>query len=289
MRAFHIILMTAILLLFVSSVTAAQSLSHRLSEVPDTERAELLETGSVKRDRDSWRRIRLIPEHPFAEDIRDRLKDARPNVVSETLILVPRRITDTEYLELYNSLRRVSELADIEYYNPEKELYHALFTSSYRIPNPESDERLPDPIVDNIPQQDEILVRQGLPPFGDAVSRYTYVSGHNGIHFSGRNLTRITYKGFPVVGPGEMVTDFLMIRGLDYLLVYGIGGAQVFNFLGLLSGVIDNSFTSRTTGLFNWYSRNYLQPLREGELAASYPKIGHVRLACEEPVSATSR
>jgi hypothetical protein len=127
-------------------------------------------------------------------------------------------------------------------------------------------------VVERIPPRDEILVRQGLPPFGETVSRYTYVRDDDALRFSGENLTRITYKGFPVVGPKEMTTNFLLIRESDYLLVYGAGGARVFNFLGLLSGVIENSFTSRTTGLFDWYSKNYLDPLREGELGEGFPQ-----------------
>lgn len=244
----------------------ADTLDSRLDDVDRDTRTELLDSGAVKRDLDSWRDAELIPRHPLSERIEDRLSSARPNVLSETLILVRRGVSDEEYLALYNSLRRVSALSDIEYYNPEKDKWHPLFDSSHRIPEENSDRSLPDPVVARIPSQDEILVRQGLPPFGETVSRYTYTARDGAFHFSGRNLSRITYRGFPVVGDGDMVTQFLLIREDDYMLVYGVGGARVFNFLGLLSGVIDNSFTSRTTGLFDWYTEQYLAPLREGEL-----------------------
>jgi hypothetical protein len=247
----------------------ADSLYSRLDGIDDGDRRRLINRGAIKKDLDSWRDVELIPNHELSEDIEDHLRDARPNVLSETLILIRRGVTDAEYLELYNSLRRVSELDGIEYYNPEKDKWHPLFTSSFRVPDEESDRRLPDPVVTTIPQRDRILVRQGLPPFGETVSRYTYTSRHEAVHFHGENLTRITYRGFPVVGPEEMITHFLLIRESNYLLVYGVGGAQVFNFLGLLSGVIENSFTSRTTGLFDWYSQEYLEPLRHGEISGS--------------------
>jgi hypothetical protein len=221
-----------------------------------------MSSGAVKRDLDSWRDADLIPRHPLAERIEDRLSSARPNVLTETLVLVRRGVTDEEYLTLYNSLRRVSELAEIEYYNPEKDKWHPLFNASYRVSSKDSDSPLPDPVVRRIPRKEDILVRQELPPFGETVSRYSYTARDGAVHFSGRNLSRITYRGFPVVGEDDMVTQFLLIREDDYLLVYGVGGARVFNFLGLLSGVIDNSFTSRTTGLFDWYSEQYLAPLR---------------------------
>jgi len=256
----------AILLLSSASTAWSQSLDALLRPLDRSAREAVLNTNSVKRDIDSWRDVELLPAHPLSKDIREIIEDARPNVLSETIILVPRGITDSEYLELYNSLRRVSELGDIEYYNPEKEKWHPLFDFSYRVRNEESDTPLPDPVVARIPRSDEILVRQGIPPFGEAVSRYRYEGGDNAFLFSGVNITRITYKGFPVVAPEEMISSFLLIRGSDYVLLYGVGGARVFNFLGLLSGVIENSFESRTTGLFDWYSQTYLDPLRDGEL-----------------------
>lgn len=260
----------ALVVLFFIGIAAsplgAQSPPAQPAEVPEDVREDLLERGSVKKDRDSWRDASLAPEHPFSEEIRDRLQQARPNVLSETLILVERRISDAEYVALYNSLREVRELASIDYYNPEKDKWHPLFEYSYHVETPESTTPLPDPVVDSIPESEAILVRQGLPPFGDTVARYSYTARQDSFRFSGENLTRITYKGFPVVATGYMVTEFLLIRREEYLLVYGVGGARVFNLFGLLSGVIENSFTSRTTGLFDWYTRNYLEPLRNGNL-----------------------
>ncbi len=232
-------------------------------------RGTLLSDNLVRRDLDSWRDVSLIPDHPFRRQIRDDVKDARLNVLSEQLILVDRPISDEEFLALYNSLRHVRDLDDIEYYNPEADVWYPLFDGSYRVADEESTTPVSDPIASHIPGEDSFLVRQGLPPFGENVSRYEYRHRAGAILFSSHNLTRIKYKGFPVVGPEKMVTHFLMIREPDYLLVYAVGGAQVFNFLGLLSGVIDNSFTSRTTGLFEWYSENYLDPLRDGELVSA--------------------
>jgi hypothetical protein len=259
-----------IALLFLAAASApAEPLASRLSTVDRDARGKLLSDNLVRRDLDSWRDVSLIPDHPFRRQIRDDIKDARLNVLSEQLILVDRAISDEEFLALYNSLRHVRDLDDIEYYNPEAEVWYPLFDGSYRVTDEESTTPMPDPIARRIPGEDSFLVRQGLPPFGENVSRYEYRHRAGAILFSSHNLTRIKYKGFPVVGPEEMVTHFLMIREPDYLLVYAVGGAQVFNFLGLLSGVIENSFTSRTTGLFEWYSKNYLDPLRDGQLVSA--------------------
>jgi hypothetical protein len=251
-----------LVLLCAPTAISAQSLDSFLSPLGRQQEDAVRASEALKRDLDSWRDVELLPDHHYSEDIRESLEDARPNVLSETLILIPNGITDSQFLELYNSLRRVSELGDIEYYNPEKEKWHPLFTYSHRVPDEDSERALPDPVVDRIPREDEMLVLQGLPPFGDTVSRYAYRHRGGAFLFSSRNLTRIKYRGFPVVGPEEMITHFLLLRGEDFVLLYGVGGAQVFNFLGLLSGVIENSFESRTTGLFDWYSATYLEPLR---------------------------
>ena len=255
-------LITCALLISLSATVAAQSLGSRISDLDRDVRRELLNTGEVKRDLDSWRDVGLVPDHPLSEAIESRISSVRPNVLSETLLLVRRGVTDEEYLELYNSLRRVSELAEVEYYNPEKDKWHSLFGSSYHISEQNSEERLSDPVVGRIPDEDDFLVRQDFAPFGETVSRYMFTADDHAVHFSGENLERVTYRGFPVVGTDDMVTQFLIIREDDYLLVYGVGGANVFNPFGLLSGVIENSFTSRTTGLFEWYTEEYLDPLR---------------------------
>jgi hypothetical protein len=211
-----------------------------------------------------------MPEHRFADDIRASLKDARLNVVSERITLIDSGITDREFLFLYNSLRRVSAFDEIEYFNTEDEKWRPLFEGSFHVSDPDSTKPLPDPVVEQIPAEESILVHQGLPPFGPSVSRYTYRHIPGTIHFSAENLTRVTYKGFPVVGPGEIITHFLIIREPDYVLVYGVGGAQVFSFFGLLSGKIEVPFESRTTGLFDWYSNNYLEPLQAPGRAPTY-------------------
>lgn len=250
----------------VVQALAAESLSQRLSQIPDQHVQELHREMAVHRDLDSWREVELLPNHSLSERVREHLEEAKPNVLSERLTYVEGSLSDEEYLELYNSLRRVSEWSDIEYYNPQKDRWNPLFGRSFRVGSRSSDQALPDPVVSSIPARDEFLVLQDLEPFGETISRYSYTRNRNAFLFVGRNLTRITHRGFPVVGPNEMVTVFMVIREPDFTLVYGVGGANVFNFLGLLSGMIEEPFGNRTTGLLRWYSENYLTPLRRDDL-----------------------
>lgn len=260
---------SALLLLFIGThPLLAESLTERLSGVPSQYVSELRAEQAVHRNLGSWENVALVPDHSLTERVQRNLEEAKPNVLSERLTLIDRGVTDAEFLELYNSLRRVSEWADIEYYNPQKDRWNPLFGRSYRVGSESSDKALPDPVVRRIPREDDFLVLQDLEPFGETISRYRYLSRQSAFLFIGRNLTRITHRGFPVVGPQEMVTLFFVLREQDYTLVYGVGGANVFNVFGLLSGMINDPFKNRTTGLLDWYTQNYLTPLREGELVS---------------------
>lgn len=226
-------------------------------------RRQAIADGVVTRHVSATRDLVLIPNHPFAHSVRDALSSANPNVLTETVMVLPFEVNDQELLELFNALRRLSSLAVIRYFNEERQAYHDLFDSSYRVASEADTRPLPDPVVSAIPREDSLLVLQGLPPFHDVVSRYDYRFDGRSFHFAGSNLTRIRYRGFPVVGPGNMVTQLMVIRGANYVLVYGVGGARVTNPLGLLSSRIEGPFQYRTTGLFRWFETTHIDPLRD--------------------------
>ncbi len=166
---------------------------------------------------------------------------------------------------MYNALLGVEDLSYLEYYNPEKDVWHDLFKESYRVNDDEDLERVPDLEVTSIPDQLRIPVLQGLPPFGDVLQTYRYDGvahgGIDGFRFSSENEWEIRYRRIRVVKEEEMVTYAWVLRGDDYLLMYGIGAAKVFTGFGLFRDRIENSFTSRTDGLFDGLSQNYLDEL----------------------------
>lgn len=211
--------------------------------------------------------LQLQPSHPFLPNIQEALASARPNIITETVMLLPFGISDDEYLALYNSLRRISDLANIEYWNEEKERHNDLFTTSFHVASRDDARPQPDPLVPVIPPYQSIYILQDIPPFHEVVSRYDYYSrtlpGGEAFLFSGVNLDRIRYRGFPAVGRENMVTLLMVLRGSDYLIVYGVGGARVTNPLGLLSGRIEGPFRYRTMGLFQWYHDSHIRPLRD--------------------------
>jgi hypothetical protein len=236
-----------------------------LDEIPDRARAELLAQRSVSRTHTDAKELELAPRFPGVDEAIDDLRKIGTNIVSERLILVDGPVADEGIVTVFNALLAVSELSYLEYYNRENETWHDLFKESYRVDDEDDLNRQPDLQVQQIPPALEIPVLQGLPPFGDVLQTYRYGAvshaGVDGFRFSSENEWDIRYRRIRVVKPGEMVTYAWVLRGDDYVLMYGIGAAKVFTGFGLFRDRIENSFTSRTDGLFNWLSDNYLDEL----------------------------
>ena len=244
----------------ISALTplAAQSLDHLLGDLPGGVRRELLERGTVEQYTENRRDIEYMPRHPFSREIQRRVDDARPNVISEQLVLVTTEASPAERLELFNSLRRVSELSHLQYYNERTEQTNALFNESFAVRGPQDRRRIEDPTVSRLPREDSFFVLQGLPPFGTVVSRYAYQSNDEAFLFTGTNEDSLTYREMAVVRPGNMVTTILVIAGDDFVLMYGLGAVRAFKLFGLLDDRIEAAFSGRTEGLFDWYRSTYL-------------------------------
>ena len=223
--------------------------------------AALEREGRVRRDFDNHRDLQYIPNHDMAREIERSVNDVRPNVISEALMYLDQGVTDEEFLSLYNAFREVSELSYLEYYNPEKERWNELFYESYQIPEPGTNRPLSDPTVTRIPRENSFYVGQEIPPFGYIESEYEFLSEGEAFLFSSENLDRFYYNDVPVLAPGNMVTHVLVIRGSDYVLAYGVGGAKVFTLFGILSGRIETPFQARTSALFDWFYDEQLEPL----------------------------
>lgn len=219
--------------------------------------------GTLQEYRDDHREVAFIPDHPLAEEIRRTLSSQRPNVISERLVVVPRGVSAEEHLELFNSLRRVSSLSGLEYYNPRKGRWHALFNDSWAVDGPDARRRIPDPVVTAIPRDETIFALQDTPPFGELLNEFRYRSDARGAFlFSSINRDSLVYRGMRVARPGQTFSYILVIPGDDYVVTYGIGGVRAFTLFGLLDDRIEGAFGGRTEGLFDWYSREYLEPLR---------------------------
>jgi hypothetical protein len=260
-----IVLISAAIIMFVTGPEAAtaQSLDDLLDGLSPPDRRELLSTGSLEQYIEDHRQIAYVPDHPLAGTVADQVNSVRPNVISEQLVLIRENLGPDEFLTLFNSLRRISDLSYLEYYNSRKDDTNELFYDSYAVDGPENRARIPDPTVSLIPSEDSVWVLQGLPPFGTILSEYTYRSQGRAFLFAGTNEDTLTYRNVPVVRSGNMITNIVVISGDGYVLMYGIGAVKAFKMFGLLDDRIEAAFSGRTEGLFNWYRDTYLESLAD--------------------------
>ncbi len=248
---------------FIPASISAQSLNDLLNGLSRSDRRELLQTGSLEQYIENHRQIAYVPDHSLAETVADQVNSVRPNVISEQLVLVREEVGAEELLMLFNSLRSISDLSYLEYYNSRKDTTNELFYDSYAVRGPDERTRIPDPTVSSVPAEDQVWVLQGLPPFGTILSRYTYQAQGDAFLFAGTNEDTLTYRNVPVVRSGNMITNIVVIAGDDFVLMYGIGAVKAFKMFGLLDDRIEAAFSGRTEGLFNWYRDTYLNSLRE--------------------------
>lgn len=264
MKAPLVPIWTIIILLGIApAAITAQSLDELLDGLSRSDRRELLNTGSLEQYIEDHRQVAYVPNHPLTRVVEDQANSLRPNVISEQLVLLREGVGTDELLMLYNSLRRISDLSYLEYYNARKDDTNELFYDSYAVDGPKERSPIPDPTVSTIPAEDEVWVVQGLPPFGEILSRYTYRSRGSSFLFVGTNEDTLTYRNVPVVRTGNMITNIVVISGDDFVLMYGLGAVKAFKMFGLLDDRIEAAFSGRTEGLFNWYRDTYLNTLGE--------------------------
>lgn len=257
---FFVVFLVSVPLLFLSAQAETE-----LSPLSDSFVDTLHNNGSIARTVTDTDDIALAPSVSGVAEAIQELERMRANIISERLILVEGTVIDEDVREVYNALLGVGNLAGLQYYNPEKDVWHTLFNDSYRIQDEKERTPLPDLTVAEIPSDLAITVYQDLPPFGGVVQDYRYErkndNGYTGFSFRSVNEEELRYRRVRVVKPGDMRTYAWLVRGDNYLLMYGIGAARVFTGFGLFRDRIENSFTSRTDGLFDWLTANYLEKM----------------------------
>lgn len=254
-----------VVLVVISANVSAQTHAALTRYLPGAAPAvveELLRDGMVEFDYMQANDAVLVPDHPLAAHIRSDLRSTRPNIMTERLMVVPTVANQATMLTLYNSLRRVSQLTGLEYYNARKNRTHVLFGSSHAVQSQSNPQPIPDPVVRAIPRDAQVTVLQDTPPFGAVFNEYRYRFDGSAFLFSSSNLSPLLYNGMRVVRPSNMITHILVVPTDTFLLVYGVGGVRAFTAFGLLDDRIGPAFSGRVGGLFGWYYEEYLAKLR---------------------------
>lgn len=251
--------MVLFLTFFPLSLFAQSGVDH----ISPEQRAELFREGKVFARPGKDRKLSLAP--PAWEDSFDQdLKTIRPNVISEVLLWVDseKEGQEEDLLFILNELMKVDRLDEVLFDNPEHINLHPIFTDSYRVSGPDSQEPLENLQVDSIPRKIEFPVYQELPPVGPMTSLYTFRQRGDVLEMKARNVTPLKVSFFNVIGKGKFYTRIIILPQDEGFLVYGVGAVNVFNPFNILKGKIE-PFYYRIYGLFDWYQDEVLSHLDE--------------------------
>ncbi len=254
-----------------------------LPQLSVQERATLLDGTPVSRASKSLsnKELQFLPHVKHADTIRSYVKKTNPTILYEILFFIPndtlqKKIDamqskqenapsdtislssqqDSIIMHYYNLLRNITLFSEIRYTNLKDKNVHPLFNTSHRIISKE--ERIiisPLPLIRSFPYtatEESTFILQDMPPFGDVVSQYEYVYNANDLSFIGENLTYISYRGFAAVIPRDMFITSQIARTSEGVLIYGLGAVRISGFGIFFGGIINNSFTSRMVGFFDW-------------------------------------
>jgi hypothetical protein len=247
---------TTIALLLASGLCPADSSFTSL--LPPQLLAQLDREGELRSSLRGDDPPELIPEVPVKKEIQAIIRDMEFTVGTEVLSVYRHAGADFDTgesrLAIYNILRSVSTMKGIEYYSASRERMRTLFAESYVVSGPEGEERLPDPVAEEIPPYSKLHVLQKDLTFGENI--YTTEFHYSGDTFllTSTNLTTMTYFFLPMVKPENSVTLILLIPDGEEILFYGAVGAHTMRFLGLARSRED-SFYNRLKAIYGWFTQ----------------------------------
>ena len=200
---------------------------------------------------------RLVPEVTLRREIEEQIKELELSVGTEVLTVYRNEAIDFDAeasrLKIYNILRSISTMEGIEYYSASRKRMRTLFAQSYVIDGPEKQERVPDPLVREIPAYSRLYIFQEVLTFGENVYRSEYRYSEQYFFLTNRNITTMRYFLLPMVKPRQSITFILLIPDGEQILFYGASGAKTMRLLGLERSRED-SFYNRLKAIYGWFS-----------------------------------
>mgnify|MGYP001766250866 CR=1 FL=1 len=206
--------------------------------------ARLAKGEAVIREVRSYRDLALTAEGGSAEALRSKIKDLKPNYLSEVIALIPRREGLIESLAA--KLGDVKGYVGIRYWSKRQQTYYDLF-DKVEIQSRKA-----------VPGGEEVEVLQHMEPFTEYGCRYSYRVSPSGrgagseLYFSCENTGKIgySYQGIDAVSPGNMAWMLYAFPAGDWIVFYGVGGVKAFDMFGVIRDRLKTSFLGRIEAFF---------------------------------------
>jgi hypothetical protein len=152
-------------------------------------------------------------------------------------------------------LRSISHLEGIEYYSASRKQMRTLYEKSYPVDNPVSRKRIPDPVAGEADGLSVPVVQKDL-TFGEYAHQVYWRHVGPEASFFSENIEYLSYGIFKLIKPGNLRLGVVVYDLGDYLLVYGLSGADFIAVPGIEAKLRD-SFISRADAIFAWFVGEY--------------------------------
>ncbi len=229
---------------------------------------ELLSKGKAVRTSETGLPA-LLPASPGSQTIRSAIAAEKPGILVETVFLLPRAAPSdesglrAELAGIYGLLRSFASLEGIQYYSASHRAMRTLYAESYRIDDPVTRTRLPDPPpppASAIPAAESLFALQRDLSFGSNVYGYNFLGIEGAVVVEVSNLSRMSYGILPIAAPGALKTRLFVVQAADAIIFYTESGAKA---PGIFRARLEESFSNRAAALFAWFSAKsgaYLKP-----------------------------
>lgn len=253
----------------VANQISYESLSKDLPE----KALRILESEGIAFRYDRTNRgILLIPNHSILASVQEQNDELAPDVRVEGLYLIPYP-DDIEgiNLEVYNMTRQVSALSDVMYFSARRKTLTPLFNKVYHIKDIQSKKRLSDPIVEEIPPFDSILMHMKETNLGTAYYETQYMFKNETLRLVIKNVTPLRFL-FKLVDKENMIINIVTFPTERGYLVYGYCGVRLSN-PKLVFKMMDpfSGFYKRLYAMVTWLSNSLHNTVKQPRIGEELP------------------
>lgn len=189
-------------------------------------------------------------------------REDEPVFLVESLYLLKKsdiQSTENDIDRISVILRSLSQMTGMEYYSTSRKIYEVLYTDVYTVNNLKDqiqiDDRTmgtADGMVSYVYQKDRSL--------SGCVYEFSYFQNENEVSFRAFNAEKITYKGFKIVNPENLVLTLVATDVGDSIAFYILVQADVPR-IPFVSARLARSFSSRADAIYNWCVDMYKESL----------------------------
>ena len=183
--------------------------------------------------------------------------DTNPIYGSEILRIIPISNQKCDWINLYNNLRAISSMTDLQYFSQSKGHYRTLYKKSSVIHSPDNPIPKSDPIANQVPDWNRIYILQEDLTFGSNIYQADYTFDGKSINLYVTNVNTMWWLFFPLVTKNNFQIIITVIPIHEGLLFYGVATITAIDFPTLRDqGQI--SLSNRLNALEEWLKKRLL-------------------------------